>query len=447
MSHHILVIEDDQNAGRAMVTLLKREGHEVTLMRDGESGLAAALENSYDLVITDIVMPRMDGMTVFQELMSKRPNLGVIIMTAHGNIEMAVEAMREGAIDFMEKPLNVDRVRLMVAKALSRKQLEAENTQLKQRIAEVYSLENLVGHDLAIQKLGQQVLQVAPTEASVLILGESGTGKELVANAIHENSNRKGKPFIKINCAALPDDLLQSELFGHVKGAFTGANTTRKGRFEEADGGTIFLDEIGDLPLNMQIKLLRVLQEGTFERVGDNQTVTVNIRLITATHVNLEQAIQEGRLREDFYYRIKGITLDVPALRDRSGDIPLLIKHFFALRNQNNIKIDDNALKTLKAYHWPGNVRQLKNVCDNLIAFADNGRVSKAQLPEEILNPHQESKSTQGEAFELMTLAEAEEKLIRKAMAETSGNKTKAAQLLGIGLRTLYRKLEAIPPV
>jgi len=446
MTADILVIEDDENAGKAMVTLLQREGYKVTLKQDGESGLSAALNTPFDLVITDIVMPKMDGLSLFRTLLKERPHSQIMIMTAHGNIEMAVDAMKEGAIDFMEKPLNIEHVRMVVSKALSQKKLAEENQQLKRRIGEFYSLNNLIGESPSIRQLSEKVRQVAPTDASVLILGESGTGKELIANALHENSSRQGKPFIKINCAALPDELLQSELFGHIKGAFTGANSTRKGRFEEANGGTLFLDEIGDLPPNMQIKLLRVLQEGTFERVGDNATIQINVRLITATHVNLEQAMEEGKLREDFYYRIKGITLDIPALRERADDIPLLIRHFFSLAKVTQLTISDEAMNYLKDYHWPGNVRQLKNVCDTLITFAKNNLVNKEDLPKEILNPPISSKkevATTNRDTPLITLDEMEKRMIQQAMAQTGNNKTKAAQLLGIGLRTLYRKLES----
>jgi DNA-binding NtrC family response regulator len=445
MTAEILVIEDDQNAGKAMISLLEREGHQVTLKQDGQSGLQAALDTPYDLVITDIVMPKMDGMSLFRELKQKKPDASIMIMTAHGNIEMAVEAMREGAIDFLEKPLNIDHVRMVVKKALSLKKLQTENRQLKRRIGEVYSLKNLVGQSAGMKELSEKILQVAATDASVLILGESGTGKELVANALHENSSRNGKPFVKINCAALPDELLQSELFGHVKGAFTGAQSTRKGRFEEADGGTLFLDEIGDLPLNMQIKLLRVLQEGTFERVGDNKTLTIDVRLITATHVNLEEALKAGKLREDFYYRIKGITLNIPALRERKEDIPLLIQHFFAKADRGDCLVESDALEVLKNFSWPGNVRQLQHVLESLLAFANDKKIKKAELPAEILNP--QSKKTAGTetpvTLELSTLAAMEQKMIEKAMLVTDGNKTKAAALLGIGLRTLYRKLDS----
>jgi two-component system response regulator HydG len=451
MSAHILIIEDDINAGSALKTLLAREGHQVDLKPDGKSGLKAALETPYDLILTDIVMPELDGMSLFRRLRKERPHMEIIMMTAHGNIEMAVAAMREGAADFLEKPLNIERVRVQVAKAINRKKLSEENRQLKARIQENFQLKNLIGEDTHMKKLASQVQQIAVTDATVLILGESGTGKELVANAIHEMSPRKNKAFIKINCAALPDDILQSELFGHNKGAFTGAINTRKGRFEEADGGTVFLDEIGDLPPAMQVKLLRILQEGTFERLGDNTPRHSNIRLITATHVNLENAIESGKMREDFYYRIKGITLHIPPLRERKNDIPLLIQHFFREFQKKDPttprkNLSPEALEILKNHPWPGNVRQLKNICENLLILSSGSLIEKKDLPPDIVQQAQSGRTTatsSSTVLDLMPLEEAEKILIQKALEKTGGNKTEAARILGIGLRTLYRKLDS----
>ncbi|MGE4158453.1 MAG: sigma-54-dependent transcriptional regulator [Planctomycetota bacterium] len=442
----ILILEDDTNAGPALKSLLEREGLEVQLERDGEAGLRTALEHPFDLVISDIVMPRMDGMEVFRQLSRNRPEIPVIIMTAHGSIQMAVEAMREGAADFLEKPLDIQRVRLQVKKALERSGLERENRQLRRRIDEAFGLDRILGEDREMRTLAQKVRQVAPTDATVLILGESGTGKELVANALHELSNRKAKPFVKINCAALPEELLQSELFGHVKGAFTGALATRQGRFEEADGGTLFLDEIGDLPPSMQVKLLRFLQDGTFERVGDSRTLRSNLRLITATHVDLQKALQEGRMREDFYYRIKGITLSIPPLRNRPGDIPLLLRHFLKEAGRPDLTISPEALKILQAHAWPGNVRQLRSVCQTITVFCQGPEIGIRDLPGELLQPlPKRPTALLAGDIPLMSLDAAETILIQKALDTTGGNKTEAARLLGIGLRTLYRKLEGNP--
>jgi DNA-binding NtrC family response regulator len=440
----ILVVEDQKAARAALVSALAKDGHKLLEAQTGKEGLQNALENEPDIVITDIRMPEMDGMEFLAALKEKLPQTEVILITAYGNVELAVQAMKRGAYDFMEKPIDLVKLRVLVHKALEKHALIVENIALRESLRQKYRFDNIVGTSQKMSEIYQTVTQVAPTNATVLITGESGTGKELIANAIHYNSPRKDKPFVKLNCASLSETLLESELFGHEKGAFTGAISRRKGRFEIADEGTLFLDEIGGVSLAVQVKLLRVLQEREFERVGGNETIKVDVRLVTATNKDLKKAVEEGAFREDLFYRIHVVTIDVPPLRERREDIPILVNHFinkFAAENKKNVKgVTDEALSLLTFYDYPGNVRELENIIESAVVMATGNLIDASLLPSNIRTapPVRESVLLPIGS----TLTEAEKRLISETLRFTRGNKVRAAKVLGIGTRTLYRKVK-----
>ena len=440
----ILVVEDQKSARAALVSALAKDGHKLLEAQTGKEGLQSALENEPDIVITDIRMPEMDGMEFLAALKERLPQTEVILITAYGNVELAVEAMKRGAYDFMEKPIDLVKLRVLVHKALEKHALIVENIALRESLRQKYRFDNIVGTSQKMSEIYQIVTQVAPTNATVLITGESGTGKELIANAIHYNSPRKGKPFVKLNCASLSETLLESELFGHEKGAFTGAISRRKGRFEIADEGTLFLDEIGGVSLAVQVKLLRVLQEREFERVGGNETIKVDVRLVTATNKDLKKAVEEGAFREDLFYRIHVVTIDVPPLRERKEDIPLLVNHFvskFAAENNKDVKgVTEEALALLTSYDYPGNVRELENSIESAVVMATVNLIDASLLPPGIRTavPVRESVVLPIGS----TLTEVEKRLIGETLRFTRGNKVQAAKVLGIGTRTLYRKVK-----
>ncbi len=443
----VLLVEDDPDARPALKRALESQGYAILAAADGPQALSCLKENEIDLMLCDMVLPGgVDGMRIFEACRKLRPDAMVIFMTAHGTVELAVKAMKEGAYDFLEKPLNLDRLRALVARALEKKDLVAENQRLRDELFGTEDFSGMIGTSPSMREVFRMVRQVAPTNAHVLVLGESGTGKELVANALHRASPRAERPLVKVNCSALPEGLLESELFGHVKGAFTGAVADRKGRFELADSGTLFLDEIGDVAPAIQVKLLRVLQAGEFERVGGTRTMKADVRLVTATNADLEKGVKEGRIREDFYYRIKGVTLRIPPLRDRREDIPLLAGHFVAKAcaeaKRPPMRIDPDVTDALKRHSWPGNVRQLESVLRTSVVLAKPGQnvLTADLLPAEIASAR--------EASDLVTipagtrLEDVERLLIEKTLAREGGNKTKAAKALGIGVRTLYRKMD-----
>lgn len=443
MKFTILIIDDEKNIREGLAMALEMEGYTVALASDGKSGLERVAKGDIDLVITDLRMPGVSGEEVLAKVTSETPGLPVIVLTGHGSIDSAVDAMRSGAYDFLTKPLNLDRLTLIVKRALANRELSLRHRELVDEVDKSKCFESIIGKSAEMQKIFQMVRRVADSKASVLITGESGVGKELIANAIHNLSSRKNNPLIKVHCAALSENLLESELFGHEKGAFTGAVARKRGRFELAHSGTIFLDEIGEIDQNVQIKILRVLQDKRFERVGGEDTVEVDVRLVTATNRDLEKEIAEGRFREDLYYRLNVVHIHVPPLRERKDDIPLLVQSFlkeFAKENGKDITaIDACARSALYKFDWPGNIRQLRNCIESAVVMCTGNTITLDDLPPGIAP--KDSKDTI-QIPSGTTLSEAERIIIQQSLADNRGNKSKTAEILGIGRKTLHRKLE-----
>jgi len=443
MKFTILVIDDEKNIREGLKAALELDGYNVELAADGAAGLEIALKSEVDLVITDLKMPGVTGEEVLRRVTSETPGIPVIVLTGHGTVESAVDAMRAGAYDFLTKPLNLDRLSLLVKRALQNRELVLQHRELEREVSGKRSFEHIIGKSPAMTRVFDIVKKVASTKASVLITGESGVGKELIANALHNLSPRKDKPFIKVHCAALAETLLESELFGHEKGSFTGAVSRKRGRFELAHGGTIFLDEIGEIDQSVQIKLLRVLQEKKFERVGGEEVIEVDVRVITATNRDLEREIAEGRFREDLFYRLNVVRIHVPPLRERKDDIPMMIASFvkeFAEENGKRIEgIDPKARSALYAYDWPGNVRQLRNCVESAVVMSSSPVITLDDLPPSI-RPGEEAPSIHIPVG--ATMAEAERQVIMQTLSANAGNKTKTAEVLGIGRKTLHRKLD-----
>ncbi len=443
MKFTILVIDDERNIRTGLQAALELDGYEVLLAADGKEGLDIALHSDIDLVITDLRMPGVSGEEVLRRVCSETPGIPVIVLTGHGTVESAVDAMRSGAYDFLTKPLNLDRLSLLVRRALQSRELSLQNRELEREIAGKKSFEHIIGKSQAMLRVFDVVKRVASTKASVLITGESGVGKELIANALHNLSPRKDKPFIKVHCAALAETLLESELFGHEKGSFTGAVSRKRGRFELAHQGTIFLDEIGEIDQTVQIKILRVLQDKKFERVGGEETLEVDVRVVTATNRDLEREISEGRFREDLFYRLNVVRIHVPPLRERKDDLPLMIAAFlreFAEENGKKIEgFDSKARSALYAYEWPGNVRQLRNCIESAVVMTSGPLITLDDLPPSIRS---------GEEVPSIripvggTMADAEREIILQTLSAQNGNKSRTAEVLGIGRKTLHRKLD-----
>ncbi|MDA1195894.1 MAG: sigma-54 dependent transcriptional regulator [Planctomycetota bacterium] len=445
----LLIVEDEQNAREALGDVFGTQ-HVVDLASDVDEAMAHFEAARPDLVLTDVVLPgERDGLDFLRWVKARSPATPVIIMTAYGSIQKAVRAMTDGAHDFLEKPLEVGSLRGVVNSTLGRGEPSLEADAMRARLATGAVPPGFVGSAPAILDVFRTVAKVAPTNATVLILGQSGTGKELVADALHRASQRATGPFVKVNCAALPEGLLESELFGHVKGAFTGALKDRPGRFEAADGGTIFLDEIGEVPLHTQVKLLRVLQTREIERVGDNRSQRVDVRLIAATNADLDEAVRKGTFRDDVYFRLKVITIRMPPLRERRRDIPALVEHFrrlYAERHQRPVQtVSPAALALLTEYDWPGNVRELENTVEAAVVLAEGEEITVDVLPTE-LGGHQRVEDLPDDGVIAIragtSLPDAERAIIEDTLLRCDGNKTAAARILGIGLRTLYRKLE-----
>lgn len=443
MKFTILVIDDEKNIRTGLAAALELDGYEVLMAADGTEGLDIALHNEVDLVITDLRMPGVSGEEVLRRVTTETPGIPVIVLTGHGTVENAVEAMRSGAYDFLTKPLNLDRLSLLVKRALQNRELILQHRELEREMENKKSFEHIIGKSPAMNKVFDVVKRVAPTKASVLITGESGVGKELIANALHNLSPRKDNPFIKVHCAALAETLLESELFGHEKGSFTGAVARKRGRFELAHGGTIFLDEIGEIDQSTQIKILRVLQEKKFERVGGEETLEVDVRVITATNRDLEKEIADGRFREDLFYRLNVVRIHVPPLRERKDDIPLMMASFiheFAEENGKKIEgIDPRARSALYAYDWPGNVRQLRNCIESAVVMTSGKVITLDDLPPSIRSG-EETLSIHIPVG--VTMAEAEKQVILQTLSAQNGNKSKTAEVLDIGRKTLHRKLD-----
>jgi DNA-binding NtrC family response regulator len=445
MKGRILVVDDEPNARTALAELLRDEGYEVETAADAFKALGKLDSFDPHLLLTDLKMPGMDGIELMRKLAEQRETpCPVVVMTAFGAVDTAVEAMRAGAVDYLTKPLNFDELLIVTRRVLEQHQLKLEAGNMRQRLAERFSVGNIVGSSPPMQRIFKVIEQVAQSKASVLITGESGTGKELVAAAIHERSPRKNGPFIKLHCAALAETLLESELFGHERGAFTGAVQRRDGRFQMADGGTLFLDEIGEISPALQVKILRFLQEHEFERVGGGQTIKVDVRIIAATNRNLADEVRAGRFREDLYYRLNVVTLDMPALRDRRSDVPLLANHFlqrFAAENGRKLTgFTEEAMTRMIGYDWPGNVRELENAVERAVVMASGAQVEASHLPAAIVPAPVASAIP---PIPGSTLEELERYAILKTLEATGGSTSKAAHVLGISVRKIQYKLHA----
>ena len=434
MMEKILIVDDEKDTRDFMARALSGQ-YEVVTAADAELAMRQLESDaSIRLMLSDIRMPGEDGITLMKAAKAAHPNLAVVLLTAFGSIDQAVAAMKDGADDFLTKPVDLDQLELRVEKALKAHRLEAEVNDLKAQLDEKYGLGNIVGSSLAMQRVFRMVRQAAPTDATVLLEGPSGTGKELVARAIHNLSPRAKGPFVAVELAAISPTLLEAELFGHEKGAFTGAVARRVGRFEAANHGTLFLDEISEMPLEIQVKLLRVLQEREFQRLGSNDPVKTDIRIVAATNRDLAAYVRTGKFREDLYYRLNVIDLHLPALKDRAGDIPLLVGRF--LKEFGGKTVSPEAMKLLEAYPWPGNVRELRNAVEKMCVLSPTGEIGEEDVPDEMKRGGARTLSTAG------TLEETEKEKILAVLEECGGNRTKAAERLGISRRTIYRKLE-----
>ena len=445
MNKPSLLIVDDEKSTREGLARALRRTYQVFLAEDGARALSMLDEQPIDIVLSDMRMPGMDGLTLIQRILARTPQPICILLTAYGSIETAVEAMKRGAFDFLTKPVHLDQLDLLLQRALRTRDIESENRQLREQLDARFGLETMVGQSPAMHEIFETIRQVAPSRASILIQGETGTGKELVAQAIHRLSPRAKAPLITVHCAALPATLLESELFGHERGAFTGAVERRAGRFELADGGSLFLDEIGEIDQNVQVKILRVLDQRTFERVGGRDTQEVDVRLIAATNKNLEAMVKTGDFREDLLYRLNVITITLPPLRARTDDIPLLVQRFLDEFNRENGKqvegLTPDCMDQLLAYSWPGNIRELRNVIERMVVLSRQNRLTVRDLPAQIRQVMADgARSTQTWSPGL-SLEDAEKQMIIRALESHRGNRTKAAQQLGISRRTLHRKL------
>ncbi len=441
----ILIVDDEKNILSGLKLAFEDEGYSVLTAENGRIAFDLISKNIIDLIITDLRMPEMDGYELIKRVSASYPTLPIIVLTGHGTIETAVETMRDGAIDFFTKPVDLEKLLLVVKKSIHNSQLQEQNRRLIleiEKLKKQQGFSKIVGKSAKVESMLETIKQAAPTKATVLITGESGTGKELVADALVSLSNRNDKPFIKVHCAALSSTLLESELFGHEKGAFTGANAQKKGRFELANGGTIFLDEIGEIDAATQVKLLRVLQERSFERVGGEKTIEVDVRVIAATNRDLLEEVRKGNFREDLYYRLHVVEIHVPPLRDRKEDIELLAMNFLSTFNEEEDKkiegITLAARKALYAYSWPGNIRELRNTIESAVVLTKGKNIDIDDLPPQIRSISSESTVTLNLPI---TMEEAEKKIIMETIAFAKGNKSKAAELLGIGRKTLHRKL------
>jgi len=448
----IVVIDDEVNAAAALETLLREDGYDVARAHDGRSGLQLLEKHDPDVVLTDLRMPGMDGIELLAKIKEIRPETMVIVMTAYGTVKTAVKAMKLGAEDYLGKPIDVEELEVVLQKALERKGLVEEARSLRERLEHKYRLDNLVGESPEMLSVFKTIRQVAPSSASVLLLGESGTGKELFAQALHQHSSRRNRPFVKVACAALPETLLESELFGHEKGSFTGAVYTRAGRFEAADGGTLFLDEIGDITPTVQVKLLRFLEEREFERVGGNKTFKVDVRIVAATHRDLKKKLEDGSFREDLFYRLNVIEIHIPPMRERPGDIPLLAHHFlrkYADANGKELKgISDEVLALLLSHPWPGNVRELENAMERAVVLSDGPTLAPAHFPtlRKAVAGEPGTPPAGGAGFGVRipgsTLADLEREAILRTLEAVGGSTSKAAAILDISARKIQYKLK-----
>jgi len=448
-AHTILIVDDDQAHRTMLRTLITGWGYKPTEAGDGQEAIEKAHEQAFDLILMDIRMIKVSGLEALTEIKTYNPAIPVIIMTAYASVETAVEALKNGAYDYLTKPLDFDELRLTIDRAMDHSQLRAENRLLRESLGNQFNRQNIIGRGPAMVDLLETVAQVAPSEATVLITGESGTGKELIAGAIHFNSTRKDGPFVKMNCAAVTETLLESELFGHEKGAFTGAHRQKEGRFRQANGGSLFLDEVSEMSVGMQVKLLRALQEREITRVGGEMSIRIDVRVIAATNKDLFQEVKKGNFREDLYYRLNVVTLKVPPLRERREDIPLLAQHFlntFSEKNHKQIKgITPQAMDRLLKYAWPGNVRELMNAVERAVVLSRSDYLDEEDLPlstRENERSEDESVLLKGGVSANLPLEDVEKATILRTLESSMGNKSEAARRLGITRKTLHKKLK-----
>jgi len=443
----ILIVDDDRVHRIMLKVNLKEAGYEIIEADDGDQVLPTIAEQNVDLILMDLKMQRMDGIEAIRLLQKNGRPEPVVVVTAFSSVESAVKAMQCGAMDYVTKPVDIESLKITVARALNFEALRGENKELRKRLGEQFDFQNIIGRSPAMEKLFETLALVAPSDATILINGESGTGKELIAGALHHNSKRKEKPFIKVNCAALNENLLESELFGHEKGAFTGADSRRKGRFELASTGTLFLDEIGDMSAQTQAKILRVLQEGELERLGGSDTIRVDVRLVAATHRDLNEMVEEGTFRQDLFFRLSVVPIELPPLRQRTEDIPALADFFlkrYAKKNQKDIKgFHPQALMLLARYSWPGNIRELENSIERAVILCLGEQITPKELPPQMVPDDFETVeaplSTQGG----QSLKNVEREAIRTTLEQTDGNKSRTAKILGIARQTLINKIKA----
>ena len=439
----ILIADDDESLRRVIEYNLSNKGYRVLLANNGNEALNIFKSEDVDIVITDIKMEKVDGLELLEEIKRLKSNALVIMITAHGSIETAVKAMKLGAYDYITKPFDRDELQIIIEKAQNLQSLMSENIRLRQELADRFSLGNIIGASSKMKRIYDMVARVAKSDSTVLLQGESGTGKELIARAIHFNSSRAKKPFITVNCSAIPENLMESELFGHVKGAFTGAVKDKVGKFEAAEGGTIFLDEIGDIRKDLQVKLLRVLQEKSIDKVGSTQDINVDVRVIAATNILLETAIEEGKFREDLFYRISVIPILLPPLRERKDDIPLLVQHFMAKHGGKDCKMLSEVLDILNRYDWPGNVRELENIIERAIVLKkEDNVISPEDIPDHIKIKQLRSQMSLEIPDEGVKLEEVEKALIINALNKAGQNQTRAAELLNISRQTLIYRMQ-----
>ena len=445
----VLIVDNDEAHAQVVAESLDRVGFLCQVAGSGPLGAQMIDEHHFDVIITDLVMNNVDGLDILARAKAALPNSEVILMTGHGSIPSAVAAMQQGAFNYLLKPLKLDQLRVIAQRAGESVRLRSTNVELKRRLDEKYGFEGVIGDSSKMRGVIERLKRIAPTNASVLIQGETGTGKELVAQSLHQNSPRKNQPFVALNCAALSENILESELFGHVKGAFTDASTDRMGKFQYAHNGTMFLDEVGDMPMATQIKLLRVLENGEITRVGSNDPIKINVRVLSATNRNLEDSIASGAFRSDLYHRLKVVTISLPNLRERSQDIPILVDHFmkqFVSSHQKHIKgMSVDARKRILAFDWPGNVRQLRNVVESMVVVDYDGLLDVDDLPEEFSDQPQPSAEPAANSLATLvgkSLGDIEKLFVGETLRATAGNREEASKMLGIGERTLYRKIK-----
>jgi DNA-binding NtrC family response regulator len=450
--YRMLIVEDEPILRVTIADAMRKEGWEVSVAEDGAEGLVLFDRMEHDLVLADLMMPKMGGLEVLRRIKETSPDTTVVILTAHATVDRAVEAMRAGAADFITKPFSMEQLKVRLSNVCSHRVLRQQNLRLQEQLEERYSFANIIGKSAKMQEVYDLITTVSKADVTVLIEGESGTGKELVANAIHYNSQRRSKPYIKVSCASLPETLIESELFGYERGAFTGANQRQIGRFEAADGGTLLLDEVGEIPLSVQVKLLRVLQERRIERLGSTRPRDVDVRIISASLRSLEEDVAEGGFREDLLFRINTVTIHLPPLRDRTEDIPLItrafIKEFSASTGNPVEEVADEVWEALEAHQWPGNVRELRNVLERAVLFCTNGRLTLEELPPQLRQLRGRKGHRRSAAPKVVPLEEAvrdaEVSAIRRALEASGGHRSEAAKMLGISRKTLWEKIRTL---